>query len=174
MSWSISKSDKQTVQGVTLVELVITIVILSVALVAVVSVYSTATERSADPLIYAKSIELGQTYLDEIMTKNYDETTPAGGVPAVVVGSLSTLGADGESGRAEYNDVDDYHGQTYTTQQFITGGNFNQYVNYQVDIDVSYAGSEFSTHNQYVKRIDVTVTNPLSSSLTFTAYKGNF
>lgn len=164
-------------RGVTLVELVITIVIMSIALLAVVSVYSKAIERSADPLIFAKATELAQTYLDEILTKRYDEATPVGGVPAAQVASLSaTLGADaGETTRADYDDVDDFNGQTYSTQAFITGGNFTQYVNYQIAIAVSYAGTAVgATHNQHVKRIDITVSTPLSAAMTFSAYKGNF
>lgn len=163
--------------GVTLMELVLTIVILSIAMLAVVSVYSKAISRSADPLIYAKSVELAQTYLDEILTKKYDHNTPTGGVPpAGTPGNpLAGIGEEGsESNRDDYNDVDDYHNQTYNVQQFITGGGFNQYASFTVSITVSYAGTEVGVTNDQVKRIDVTVTNPLNNSLTFSAYKGNY
>lgn len=164
--------------GATLIELVLTIVILSIAMVAVVSVYSNAISRSADPLIHARSIELAQAYLDEILTKKYDENTPAGGFP--VAGSsggpsLSSLGADSELDRTQYDDVDDFDGQTYSVPQFITGNNFSQYVNYQISIAVAYAGTEVgANHNQHVKRIDVTISNPLGNTMVFSAYKGNY
>lgn len=174
--------------GVTMVELVITIVIISVSLLAVVSVYSNAIQRSADPLIYARSVELGQAYLDEILTKKFDHNTPTGGSPPVSSGSApfysASLGHDGPTetatDRSNYNDVDDYDGKTYTSLEFITGDNFNQYTNYQVSIQVNNidtSASELASLglvNANVKRIDVTVTNPLGATLTFTGYKGNF
>jgi len=167
--------------GATLIELVITIVILSIAMLAVVSVYINAIERNADPLIYARSVELGQAFLDEILTKKYDHNTPVGGVPAAGSGggapalSVALTNDSGETSRALYNDVDDFHNQSYTSLEFITGSGFNQYVNYQVTVVVAYAGTAVgAADNTHVKRIDVTVSNPLSTSLTFSAYKGNY
>ncbi|MCG8672034.1 MAG: type II secretion system GspH family protein [Pseudomonadales bacterium] len=180
-----TKSRSQE-SGATLVELIITIVILSVALLAVVSVYSRAISSSANPIIYAKSIELGQAFLDEILTKKFDHNTPLGGIPATTVFTASgSFGPEtGESSRALYNDVDDFHGASYSTVELITGDNdaVNQYVNYQVDIAVSYIDTAndstlrttASLTTQSMKRITVTVSNPLSQPLTFTAYKGNF
>lgn len=173
----------QRTKGVTLVELIITIVILSVALLGVVSMYSKAIERSANPLIYARSIELGQTFMDEILTKKYDEQTPVGGVPvATTLTAEGDFGPDGSESRATYNDVDDYHGASYTSLELITGDALDQYVNYQVDISVSYIDevqdsslrTTASLSSNNMKRITIVVSNPLSNSLTFTAYKGNF
>lgn len=187
---SIAKIQRKPL-GVTLVELVITIVIISVSLLAVVSVYSNAIQRSADPLIYARSVELGQAYLDEILTKKFDHNTPVGGSPPVSSASApfysASLGHDAPSetasNRQNYNDVDDYDGKTYTSLEFITGDSFNQYTNYQVSISVSYIDKDAPNNElnslatlaeQNVKRVDVTVTNPLGGTLTFTGYKGNF
>ncbi|MDX1695075.1 MAG: prepilin-type N-terminal cleavage/methylation domain-containing protein [Ketobacteraceae bacterium] len=172
-----------TAKGVTLVELVITIVIMSVALLAVVSVYSRAIYSSADPMIYAKAVELGQAYLEEILTKKYDENTPTGGVPAA--GSTlgpplsGSLGPDAGESRPTYDDVDDFDGLSDTVPVYVTGDDFNDYVNYQVTVNVSYvnATSELpglGINNNDMKRIQVNVSNPLSNTLVFAAYKGNF
>ncbi|PIE44078.1 MAG: MSHA biogenesis protein MshD [Gammaproteobacteria bacterium] len=188
-----TKISPAKISGVTLVELVITIVILSIALVAVVSVYSKAIGQSADPVIYAKSVEIGQAYMDEILTKRFDETSPVGGVPATPVGSLTpvaNLGPDAaETSRNLYDDVDDYDFAADGTPEFstlalVTGGGSGQYVNYSIEVRVAYvnlasgsgelSGLGLSAANSSVKRIDLIVSNPLGTPVTFTAYKGNY
>ncbi len=96
--------------GVTLVELVISIIILSIAMIALMNAFSLSMSTSADPLWRNKTLKLAQLYLDEILAKNYDHTTPVGGVPYVASPSCASLGPDGSETRATYNDVDDYHG----------------------------------------------------------------
>ncbi|PIE41062.1 MAG: MSHA biogenesis protein MshD [Gammaproteobacteria bacterium] len=180
-------------KGATLVELVITIVILSIALLAVVSVYSKAIGQSTDPVIYAKSVEIGQTYMDEILTKRFDEASPVGGVPATPVGSLTpaaNLGPDtAETSRNLYDDVDDYDFAAAGTPEFSTlalvaGGSSGQYVNYSIEVSVSYvnlasssgelSGLGLTAANSSVKRIDLIVSNPLDTPVKLTAYKGNY
>lgn len=68
-------------RGATLVELVITIVIISVAIAGVVGAFALISGRSADPLNQTRAVELAQLYMDEIITKKYDDATPQGGQP---------------------------------------------------------------------------------------------
>ena len=59
--------------------MVMVIVIVSIALVAVINVLSGSAGRSADPLWQYKTLKLAQFYMDEILAKAYDESTPLGG-----------------------------------------------------------------------------------------------
>ncbi len=75
-------------RGATLVELVITIVIISVAIAGVVGAFALISGRSADPLNQTRAVELAQLYMDEIITKKYDDATPQGGQPRYTGGVI--------------------------------------------------------------------------------------
>ena len=59
--------------GATLVELVITIVIIGVAIAGVVGAFSLIAGRSADPLNQTRAVALAQLYMDEILSRKYDD-----------------------------------------------------------------------------------------------------
>lgn len=162
-------------KGVTLIELVIAIVVMSVALVGMLSTFGGNMSRSADPLWRNKAIKISQIYLDEILSKRYDENTPVGGVPAATTLSCGSLGTDtGESSSALYDDVDDYHG--YSGAPVGTSGALDSsYDNYTVSIVVTCDGTNASVvGNDNAKKIAVTVTPPGQSAITFYAYRGNY
>jgi len=163
--------------GVTLIELVISIVILSIAVVSLVTVMSQSIGRSSNILLQDKSVQLAQAYLDEILAKRFDESTPVGGIPAAVL-SACVLSAESES-RASYDDVDDYHGLVEQPPQSQTNAQFSSYAGYKVEVDVSCAGTELglgasAAANRRAKRIDVTVTDPAGQSMIFSAYRSGF
>lgn len=109
------------------------------------------------------------------------------------------LGSDGET-RAAFDDVDDYHNIAYCGTGAVAinppctnpcqpllnaAGNdiSGQYPGFSVCIQVSYAGNEMnavapgtgtSVLDNDAKRIDVIITDPLDSRLTFSAYRTNF
>ena len=112
--------------GVTLIELVIFISITAIALVSVLSIYLTSARHSADPMLRIRSIELGQSVLEEILLKRFDDNTPNGGgcvrfaansrcTSASNATSTSTALFMPEAGetRATFDDVDDYHNLAY-------------------------------------------------------------
>jgi MSHA pilin protein MshD len=174
------KKNKQS--GVTLVELVISIVILSIAIVAVLNSFSYSIRHSADPLWRNKSLKLAQLYLDEILAKNYDQSTPVGGMPVIVEPSCVSLGPDIASGvnetRETYNDVDDYHGITNVVPSSLTGNLDSSYADYRITINVKCDGSSVgatgTTPNNHAKKITVIVTPPNEDPVSFAVYKGNF
>jgi MSHA pilin protein MshD len=177
-------------RGFTLVEMVATIVILAIALVGIAGMVSLGSSNSADTLVQTRAIALGGSYLDEIMGRRFDErSAPSGFDPCFgfVGGDRCTaemdFGADGgESGRDEYDDVDDYHGLAEgdgeaTPIEDAEGETREEYANYHVDVSVRYAGDDavLGLTETDAKLITVTVTTrDQSSGWEFSAYRSNY
>ena len=70
---------KKNLHGVTLIEMVIFIAIVSVAFTGIIMVFINTGKHSADPLVKIRTIELGQSFLEEILLKKYDEAAPVTG-----------------------------------------------------------------------------------------------
>ncbi|MFO7530450.1 MAG: type II secretion system protein [Marinobacter sp.] len=160
--------------GVTLVELIITIIVLGVAIAGVVGAFSVISGRSADPLNQTRAITLSQLYMDEILTRYYDESTPVGGgkVPSGDV-DCTTAGPDGET-RPTYDDADDYDGLSDSPPKDGEGNDLSGYGGFAVTVAVACAGSEVGVAEQEAKRIDITITDPSGQDWLFTAYRANF
>lgn len=161
--------------GVTLIELVISIVVISIALVAVLNSFSFSVSQSADPLWRNKSLKLAQLYLDEILARSYDESTPVGGLPPVASPSCAGLGPEGGETRATYDDVDDYNGIDDAPPVSLIGAIDSSYGNYRVQVSVGCDGSSVAASgNSHAKKIIVQVTPPGEGPISFAVYKGNF
>ena len=167
--------------GFTLIELIITIVVISIALAAMLGVFSSSMSRSADPMWRNKSIKLAQLYLDEVLSKKYDENTPVGGVPAAggagapALTACGSLGSEAGEVRATYDDVDDYDGLADSPPVAINGALDSSYGNYSVSIVVVCDGTAASVNgNQHAKKVKITVTPPAQDAMDFYAYKGNY
>lgn len=182
--------------GFSLVELVITIAVMSITVVAMLFGWSMLAQRNADVTWQARTAYIGQTYLEEILTKRFDENTsmdnlvPCGvGTTAegitmqacstaaqfgVVPGSSPLRSRDGEA-RDSFDDVDDYHGLSEVPLSLL--GNLfsgaNPYQAYRVSVSVVYDTALISTTNM-VKRVTVTVTPPGEAPVVFSAYRGNY
>ena len=161
-------SSRET--GFTLIELVMMIVILGVGLSGLLGAINYSTQHSADPMIQIRSVELGQRYLDEILPMRFNENSGSGGTPRCSSADTGTvacagIGTDGDT-RATYDDVDDYHGLTETPAG---------YNGYSVSVAVVAAGGvDGMPVNPHTLRIDVTVSDPLSNQMKFSAYRVNF
>ena len=154
--------------GVTLVELVIPIVIISIALVAVLNSFGFLVSQSADPLWRNKSLKLAQLYLDEILARSYDDSTPVGGVPAVSSPSCASLGPESGETRATFNDVDDYDGVDDSPPVSLIGAIDSSYNSYRVQVTVTCNGSAVgASGNSHAKKILVQVTPPRESAIAF-------
>ncbi|AOY88875.1 MSHA biogenesis protein MshD [Marinobacter salinus] len=158
-------------QGATLVELVITIVIISVAIAGVVGAFSLITGRSADPLNQTRAIELAQLYMDEILTRKYDDSTSQGGVPKYS-GACNIQTEAGET-RATFDDVDDYDGLIDSPPRSAEGA-LTGYNGFSVSISVVCAGAEVGLPASEAKRIDLDITAPGNQSFVLSAYRANF
>lgn len=101
-------------RGVTFIELVAVIVILAISLAGVTASISSALSRSADVVLQTQALALAQSYLDEILSRRFDEQSAPRGIPpcrtncslATAFGPLDA----GEAARINFDDVDDYHG----------------------------------------------------------------
>ncbi|SFR85053.1 MSHA pilin protein MshD [Marinobacter daqiaonensis] len=165
------RPDVASQQGATLVELVITIVIISVAIAGVVGAFALISGRSADPLNQTRAVALSQLYMDEILSRRYDESTPPGGVPKQSGCSITTE----ESQREDYDDVDDYNAIDSAAPANADGDSLGPaYSSFVVSVTVTCAGSELGLPNEEAKRIDITIVDPSSQDYLFTAYRANF
>ena len=169
--------------GFTLVELVLTMVVISIAALGVMSSLAFAVQHQSDGLWQAKSVALARTYFEEIMAKRYDETTPNGGVPpcsnTTTACSASAAFADAGEDRASFDDVDDFDGLIESPPLAPDGTPRPDYVNYRVEIDVSYPDSAqvalLGLDNPTdLKIIDVAVITPGGDRLDFRLLRGNY
>jgi MSHA pilin protein MshD len=160
-------------RGATLVELVMTIVIISVAIAGVTGAFALIAGRSADPLNQTRAVELAQLYMDEIISKKYDESTPPGGQPKH--SGPCNIGSDGSETRSTFDDVDDYDGLNDAPPASASNA-LNGYGGFSVQVAVSCAGDDagIGLPSEEAKRVDLTITDPSGQAFVFAAYKANF
>ncbi len=157
--------------GATLVELVITIVIISVAIAGVVGAFALISGRNAGPLNQTRAVALAQVYMDEILSRRYDEDTPVGGVPRATGCTINTE----EANRADYDDADDYNAITGAAPHNAEGTALTaDYSSFLVSVTVQCAGNEIGLPVDDAKRIDLTVTDPSGMGYEFSAYRANY
>lgn len=184
-------------RGITLIEMVLTILILAIALVAITSMLSSGVGRSSDTTLEIRSAALAQSYLDEILSKRFDENSHPRGIPPCRSNCTDSgdFGPDsGEDDRADYDDVDDYHGldegqDPLNPLQDSTGAEREGYENFRVRVSVRYmdiavSGTEENLavdlndldENEDAKVITVRVNylNSGTEGIAYSAYKTNF
>ena len=183
--------------GLTLIEMVITIVILAISLAAISAMLSSGVGRSSDITLEIRSAALAQSYLDEILSKRFDEMSHPRGIPPCRSNCtiLANFGPDsGEVDRSDYDDVDDYNGldegqgQSDPLQD-STGAERIGYENFRVRVlvrymDIAVSGTEENLavasndldDNEDAKVITVTVNylNSGTEGIAYSAYKTNF
>lgn len=171
-------------RGFTLVEIIIGIVVLSISLSIISTLIVPADEKSADQILQVKAAELGQSLLNDISSRAFDQNSDmAGGLvrcgepgdgsnPCTLAGSF---GPDtGETNRGLFNDVDDFNGYS----QHVNANNISLdegYSNFIIDVSVTYDGASLGfASNEAAKRITVSVTTPLGTKIQFATHKANF
>jgi len=172
--------------GFTLIELIIGIVIFAIALTIIVGLIAPQARQSAEPLIQLKASELGQSLMNEILSKSFDEhsdrappfrrcsETTLGAQPCT---DINDFGLDGTETRTSYDDVDDYialPGQAITN---ALGEELIEYQKFSLEVQVEY-DSDYNASTTdgdvLAKRITVTVISPLGERYGFTSYKANY
>ena len=168
--------------GFTLIELVVAMLILSIAGLGVTYALSLGLRHQSDALWQSKAVALGESYLEEILARRYDEHAPVGGVPpcSPATTACSAAGAfnDGEA-RAAFDDVDDYDGIVEQPPLDANGNARTGYDSYRVTVAVAYPtaaqiaafGLDDGTD---AKLVTVTVSTPEGGSMSFGAVRGNF
>lgn len=199
-------------RGFTLIETVIGIVVFAIAMTTVTAVIVPLGVRSVDPILQVRAAELAQSIFNEIASKSFDENSdrngglircnedlPAGlaAFPDSVVGEractpAANLGPDILTGttletRADFDDVDDYHGTTLIETAIGSLGPdiASLYQGFTLTITVVYDGNfdgvadtpPVDTADTVVSRaklITINVTTPSGQTLPFSTYRSNF
>ena len=186
-------------QGLTLIELVVTIVILSIALVGISFAINSGVSQSANTLYELRAVALGQAYLDEILSKKFDERSRNSGIPPckdpTAMPALSGRKcADPliteEGSRTNYDDVDDYDGldEGLNGTGILRDAEGNARTGYDdFRVQVSVRLINVATTEQFsatpapkpddpydAKLITVTVSDGSPTGIQFSAYKSNF
>jgi len=139
--------------------------------------------QSVDPWQQVRATEIGQSLMNEIMARRFDENSNVGN-QYVRCGEFDAndekvectlpinLGPDnGESQRKQFDDVDDYHDLRLNGAE-LSGLSPNRYNGFEVSVRVTY--KEENEDESKLKRITVTVTTPQEESIEFSAIKGNW
>ncbi len=170
MNGHMAESGRYVAAGFSLIETVITLVILAIALTAVTRSISFGVGQSANPLWQTRAVQLAQSYLDDALALNFQQDSPLGG------GSVGRCVIDGpeggESGRSDFDDVDDFHGLS-EQGRFLDGALLAAVALYQVDVQVSCQDGVGNVSSRS-KLIQVTVSGPDNQRLRLSALRGNF
>jgi MSHA pilin protein MshD len=145
--------------------------------------------QSAAQVHQIRAAELGQSMINEILGKAFDENSDMSG-GSVRCGEISAasctlsanLGADGSEQRENYNDVDDYNSINFDDEILNSQGDSLStiYTGFTMDVSVindsDYSG-EYHVgvdNDKTAKLITITVRSPQSDDYIFSVYKANF
>jgi len=145
-------------RGVTLIELVVSIVVVALAAGAVLGVLARTAGSSADAMVLSQAVSTAEAYLEEITLKPFDDPD----------------GVDGEVGRANFDDVDDYDGLVDVGARDQFGNAIPALAGYTVRVTVSHSGALTGILSADAERVDVRVTFPPSIDFTLSAYKTRY
>lgn len=187
-----SNISSQTQGGFTLIETIVGIVVLSIVFTIFTSFIYPLSNQSAEQVHQIRAAELGQSMINEILSRAFDENSDMSGgakrcgeagytLCSTVIGPETGEFRDIVDGVNvnSYDDVDDYD----TDDEIITPKNAlgesidDEYIGFSMKIDVindaNYDGSG-AGNNSTAKLITVTVRTPQEFDFVFSVYKANF
>ncbi|MBA6352300.1 prepilin-type N-terminal cleavage/methylation domain-containing protein [Colwellia sp. BRX9-1] len=190
------KSVSSLQQGFTLVETIIGIVVLSISFSIFTTLIYPLANQSAEQVHQIRAVELGQSMINEILGKAFDEKSDMSGGFYRCGDDINNDGdikeEDGENTcsnlleneesdqRESYDDVDDYNG-LIVIQNSLGESSEDIYIGYQLSVTVINDGDydgisngNLNTSNYTAKLITVTITTPQNFDFVFAAYKANF
>jgi len=182
---------KHISKGFTLIETIIGIVLLSISFSLITTLIYPLTEQSADQLHQIRAAELGQSMLNEIQNKAFDEKSDKTGgnircgEPSETPCTLNVnLGPDNTGTletRSEFDDVDDYNNLNYAagkienSQGVILDSYYGFSMTVSVCNDSDYDGDcSTNANNHTAKWIKVKITTPTDFDIVFSTYRANF
>ena len=186
--------NKAKQAGFTLIEIIVGIVVLSITYAILNSLIYPLASQSAAQVHQIRAAELGQSMINEVLGKAFDENSDMSGgfmrcgeISAPSICTLSeNLGADIVNGttelRADFNDVDDYNSIDFGDEIVNSqGGSLAAiYKGFTMNISVIY-DSDYSGEyeagvddEKSAKLITITVRSPQSDDYVFSVYKANF
>jgi MSHA pilin protein MshD len=138
-------------KGFTLIELVIFIIVVSVAVVGVLSVINQTVKSSADPMVRKQAAALADSILEEVLLKEYTDPDATN---------------SGETGRTNYDDVDDFNGKTQALFTDLP----TEVSGYSITITVA---APAALNGVTMKQVTVTATRG-SDSVSMSGYRANY
>jgi MSHA pilin protein MshD len=141
--------------GMTLIEVVISIVIIAIAVSAVLGLLASNVQRSADAMVVSQGISIANAYLEEISLKSF----------------VDPDGVDGEVGRANFDDVDDYDGLADSGAVDQFGNPIPSLDDYTVSVAVNSSSALPGVASADVYRIDVRVEFAPYVDYTLSGYR---
>ena len=149
-------------KGVTLVELVMAIAVAGIGIVTLLNTFSSVVGRSADPMITQQSIAIAESFIEEIIAQPFLDP------------STSTICPAAPASRTNYDNVCDYNAYSATTITDVAGNSL-PLSGYQVSVVVNngatVAGHLGAISGTDILQVVVTVTNPLSETVSLSAYR---
>lgn len=144
-------------RGVTLIEVVVAIVIVGIAAIAILGAMSAITSRGAQAVVRQQAVALAEAYLEEILLQPI--AFPGGVVP---------------SGRASFNDEDQYNGLNDVGARDQFGNPIAFLSGYNVSVAVTQTTALTGIPAAQARQINVSVTDPTGLTVLLTGYRANF
>jgi len=129
---SIDHAGAARQRGLTLIELIVFIVIVGVALAGVLTVLNHTTRHSSDPLIRKQALAIAEAILEEVALQPYTWCDPDNAAAPTATGyasctvnenNLAPEAGEARGGTRPFDNVNDYHGLSTSTN--ITGSGAN-------------------------------------------------
>lgn len=146
-------------QGFTLIELVISMTLIAISILGTLLAINTTALFSADPLITYQAVAIAESYLEEIVKKDF----PINPCPAGV--------------RSTFSNICNYQGlsepPTDQTGTPIAGlGGYT--VNVNVDNTLASLGAPSLTPGIQMVRIDIKIAHSSMPTMNFSVYRTNY
>jgi len=174
---------RKLTSGFTLIEVIVGIVVLSISFSILTTLIYPLANQSAEQVHEIRAAELGQSMINEILGRAFDENSDMSGgfIRCGESGvSCSAIGLDsGETLRVHYDDVDDYDEINFgdIIQNSLGDDISALYLGFSMNVDVindaNYDASG-SGNNSTAKLITITVRTPQDFDFIFSVYKVNF
>lgn len=185
-------------RGFTLIESIVVIIVLGIAMVTITSFLAPQVASSANPQYQNRSVALGQSLMNQILARGFDEHSDfdgglirCGDAGATACSAPDKLGADGaEATPAAFTDVDDYIGCWYTDTtesacvsstkyplaNILDENIKDSYANFRVEASVFYDQNMDGIDDESIgtmKRVELQIFGG-NNRYSLVAYKGNY
>ncbi|EKE85399.1 type IV pilus modification PilV family protein [Idiomarina xiamenensis] len=163
-------------RGFTLIEIIVGIVVMAIIGTVVTAGMMPLFRQSVDPWQQVRAAELGQSLMNDIMARSYDENSDRSGGQLrcgenTAPSCSASMGPEAGESRADYNDVDDYHGLQACDAAIadILGNSLaSDFSGFCVNVSVA------ETQSNRSKLIQIAVTTPTNEIIRFASYRGNW
>ena len=173
-------------KGFTLIEIVVGIVAIAIVTLVVTAGMGSLFRQTEDPWQQVRAAELGQSLMNDIMARKFDEnntavlrcsanaatcTNPSAALACPDTGNpLPNI--DGNETRSDFDDVDDFNclGITTTGLSNIFGTRIEAdfYRGFSAEVRV------YSVEDNVIKQIDVAIITPQDERIEFSSQRGNW